>query len=580
MTTLEAFTKTAAKRYLQNIVFVDDEIYAHLSGKPAVDTSDLPAFRPPFLSAQSPGEPPKPAATSAIASPESTVPADAALPNKGDDDTDRAVPYHPKQLVESFAREGMVCALYEPAEKFDTAPESELFKLCERADVVILDWDLFHEDGRNILPLIQNLVDQSQSSIPHHSRLCVVYTTKPDLGRVASAIYDHLHNAKLEVQDVQDNTTLVAGATRIIVLGKPDVTGRPAELKHLEVREQDLATRVIEEFARMHSGLLPSYALYGMASVRRNSKKILDKFHSEQDGPFLLHRALLLANEDAFEQLPELVAEEVLAVMMDNQPKPDEACLVAKDAASALKLENVVWPDIPGKKQPEKEALVRSYLGGGADAIPEYKICEKKDRDHPSKLHSSMGCGKTNADKKLAALFSLRTNYFENDRPTLGFGTIVRWFVDGDVAKPLYGLCLMPLCDSLRLKSGDGQTTAFPFWTLKTTNNGGTSRGIVVPTGKDNDYVELFASGKPRDMLWIDRFSPEASGTVVAKNDPEEHGKEKSFFFVGQLKSRLEWVAQLKPSHAQRVAHDIGHSFSRVGVLEAEWLRLKTEGRS
>ena len=38
----------------------------------------------------------------------------------------------------------------------------------------------------------------------------------------------------------------------------------------------------------------------------------------------------------------------------------------------------------------------------------------------------------------------------------------------------------------------------------------------------------------------------------------------------------LEWVAQLKPGLAQRVANDIGQSFSRVGVVEAEWLRLLT----
>ena len=59
------------------------------------------------------------------------------------------------------------------------------------------------------------------------------------------------------------------------------------------------------------------------------------------------------------------------------------------------------------------------------------------------------------------------------------------------------------------------------------------------------------------------------SGTVVASK------VDASFWFHGE-KTCLEWVAQLKPAHAQRIAHDIGQSFSRVGVVEAEWLRLLT----
>ncbi|MBI5786714.1 MAG: hypothetical protein HZA64_14780 [Rhodocyclales bacterium] len=587
MTTLESFSRRAAKKYLQNIVFVDDEIYAHLSGKPVVDTEDLPSLKSPFLSV--PAAIPAVAVSGDIEAPEDEGATNGsgdvfnAVGQRGQDSAmatagseaarDEPVPYHPKRLVESFAKEGMVCALYEPVANFATDCNSDLFKLCERADVVILDWDLFQEDGRNILPLIQNLVDQSQNSVPHRSSLCVIYTTRPDLARVASAIYDHLQQKALTVQDVHDRTTLVAGATRIIVLGKPNVPGRPEEQKSLEVLEENLAERVIDEFARMHSGILPSYALYGMASVRHNSKKILDKFHSDQDGPFLLHRALLLEKEDAFEQLPELIAEEVLAVMLDNQLDSAEASKVARDACAKLNLSNVTWPAIDGKKQDEREKIARTYLGGGLEAAKSQHKVAVKDMQYPARLHASMGCDQTFADKKLAALFSLRTNYFESDSPALGFGTVVRWRT-GDNLAFKYGLCLMPVCDSVRLKSGDNSRTSFPFWELKTSNDGGTTRGIVVPI--ENGYLELFASGKPRDMLWIDRFAPATSGMVLAKQD----GNSKTFYFIGDAIPRLEWVAQLKPSHAQRVAHDIGHSFSRVGVLEAEWLRLKTEGKS
>jgi len=211
---------------------------------------------------------------------------------------------------------------------------------------------------------------------------------------------------------------------------------------------------------------------------------------------------------------------------------------------------------------------VRMFLGGGQPAIKEeFKF---KDEVPVGTLHSAMGCDQSKAEKSLAALFNVRTRYLKMKHPILSFGTIVRYrYSDGEDEKLSYALCLMPICDSIRLKNGDEKRTSFPFWTLgcsvKKDVNG---RGVVVLT-KEGSYLDLMASGKPRDMLWIDKFKPESTGTVIASRDGE------SYLFQGET-HQLEWVAQLKPAHAQRIAHDIGQSFSRVGVVEAEWLRLQT----
>lgn len=34
-----------------------------------------------------------------------------------------------------------------------------------------------------------------------------------------------------------------------------------------------------------------------------------------------------------------------------------------------------------------------------------------------------------------------------------------------------------------------------------------------------------------------------------------------------------EWIAELKPFHAQRMAEYVSREFSRVGLTESEWLR-------
>ena len=314
MITLEQFAKQSAKEYLHSIVFVDDEIYDTGTGHPVESSLIAPRFKSPFASRTS-----QPEATTSPPPPSQEKP-----------------PYHPKHLLESFAQQGMVCALYEPKEDFGTDAESELFKLCARADVVILDWDLYNMDGTNFLPLITNLVSESQNTVPHHVRLCAIYTTKPNLQSVANTIYEHLKAVSLQSDAVGNSLTLTIGATRIIVLGKPGVVGRSADLKSAEVQEEDLANRIIDEFSKMHLGILPAFALHGLAKVRLNSKRILDKFHRDMDGTFLLHRAALLETEDAFEQLPDLIAEEALAVLVDEQVSSDVSASIAQSEANEI----------------------------------------------------------------------------------------------------------------------------------------------------------------------------------------------------------------------------------------------------
>jgi hypothetical protein len=68
----------------------------------------------------------------------------------------------------------------------------------------------------------------------------------------------------------------------------------------------------------------------------------------------------------------------------------------------------------------------------------------------------------------------------------------------------------------------------------------------------------------------MEYFQAGAEGTVTAVS------KNKKNILAG-ISVELEWIAQLKPAHAQRIAQDIGNSFSRIGLIEAEWLRIKSE---
>ena len=519
MNALEDFSLSAVRGYLESAVFIDDHIFDQAMNIPKLPP-DFPVRRKPIFNRGS-------EASSSIVSAPSL-----------EEEERIEKPYHPKELVNSFAREGITCALYEPSEGFSTDPNSEIFKLCERPDIVILDWDFSGDSGAKILNLIVELVDQSARELPHHTRLIAIYTADQSLVAVANTIADRLHKHGRQCDPEKAQCRLRSGATRLIVLGKP--IGRFGdEDEQFTVKESDLAAKLIQEFATMNSGLLPSYALHGLAAIRKHSNRILDRFHGDLDSAFLLHRALVSASEEAFNQLPELLAEEIRAVIEDQGVNGDRAREIAEAALSC---------DCLTEKDKELVGLIEQR-----SAVR--KVVNKlKEPDSVPIGH-----------QRLAALFSTRTQYSDNFK-TLGFGTIVR-FKSEDAASWMYAFCLVPDCDSLRLDSG--KPAQFPFWTVvENVYTGQSRRRGMVLTLSEGAQISLSAGGSAADMLWIASFTVDpASKTVIAK-------KENGSFKFQSSDRRIEWIGQLKPLHAHRIAHDITEGLSRVGVCEAEWLRV------
>jgi hypothetical protein len=321
-----------------------------------------------------------------------------------------------------------------------------------------------------------------------------------------------------------------------LVLGKP--IGRFGdEEEGFTVKEKDLANRLINEFVGMNSGILPAFALHGLASIRRHSKRILDRFHGNLDGAFLFHRSLVADSEEAFDQLPDLLADEIRAVVEDDRISIAE---IKRIAADALKNEHITVDDkalIELLKTAKAKTAVKKL--NGKDGVP---------LGHLS----------------LAALFSSRTQYSSAARQ-LCFGTVVkcrkrhsRYFY--------YAVCLVPSCDSLRLK---GSTVQFPFWSVDVESfNGGLHRNGMILETQIGQHIALSAGGKAGEKLWTDSFDVDSkSKTVVALKVG------KAYKYSGCEKT-IEWVGQLKPLHAHRIARSITESLSRVGVSEAEWIRV------
>ena len=572
--TLQEFTLEATKRYLQSVVFVDDKIFEEPSGMATAAVDDLPTQRKRVYQA------------------EEVVAEPPAGPDDGEVEAQQEmdkVSYRPKDLVSSFAKEKIICALYEPPEEFEVDPKSEIFKLCERPDIIILDWDLSGDEGRRTLDLIAALVKQSEQDFPHHTRLLAIYTIDPSLEGVANQISDRLTDEGLKAEPDRSSFRIQSGATRILIFGKE--SKRIGEEQDFSVKEEELASRLIIEFAEMNAGILPAYALHGMAAIRRNSKRILDRFHGDLNGAFLLHRAFSTFSEETFDQLPELLADELEAVLNDQRLAQAVINDITRDAVHNLKMGDPVrnWTNFVGQpiNSTGYEAVIKDLLLDGDINRDKYKTI-KQIAEMPDEGFRGIGAAlmqdflhlvdanETNANERLATLFDTRTQYDDAARELL-YGTIIRHRPTLSSDSPwIYSFCLMPVCDCIRLDQTTqckaGKAIKFPFWELRGDvfqASDSTRRGIALslPNGS---YKLFTASGKSRDRLWVCGFQADRiAGTVRANKDADGR-----FIFVSDEHLEVEWITQLKPLHSQRIAHDIGQSLSRVGLIEAEWLRL------
>ncbi len=580
MSALNQFILQSATNYLQSVVFVDDHIYRKDDGKP-VETASERGTQPmrPIIVDDDEADGDHVGVTNSAEQTTST--SSGLLASEPDDETGMRIgsarsEYHPRELMESFAQKGIVCALYEPYKQFSTDAKSDLFRLCERADVVILDWDLHNDHGDGVCALLAELIMQGERELPHHVRLCAIYTSETSLHQVLSRLFESLRKRMIKVEVEEGRLRLMAGATKITVFGKPPAVSRVEAERPYEVEEANLADRIIQEFAGLHHGIMPALALHGLASIRGNTKRLLEKFRGELDGAFLLHRALALGDREAFEELPELLSDEIRAVIEDMWPDKVPMGEVVKAAVESLSITQPVprWTATADRTafdvQPAiRDMLVRGETGltaVGSDCVEAKEIKDGGLRGIKAKrlkdLETMVAVNGSPWSESLAALFSNRTHYGADGRK-LRFGTIVRHKTDQNDPWS-YSLCLMPICDSQRLKA----ESKFPFWKLTPDAKCGSPQkrfGIVVDEAGTTQA--LAAGGKIRDMLWIAKFT-QTNREVVGT--PDQDGK---FTFESEGMT-IEWVAELKPLHAQRVASHLGSEVSRVGLVESEWLRL------
>jgi hypothetical protein len=284
------------------------------------------------------------------------------------------------------------------------------------------------------------------------------------------------------------------------------------------------------------------------------------------DAAYLWHRATQAAPEDAEEHLKTIVVEEVASVL-DDESVEQVAGIEAIEDWLTLRVPTNDYQARFGLGQARTRADAVNLLSHGMSSdTPESKAAKAAFHTLAKSPHTktadrqcfaSTAVEGTAAQENFAALLSIRTRY-SAPTPRLTLGTVMR---TEQAATASYWVCVQPICDCVRL----AKETAFPLLPLTA---GGDSFDLVLLTA-GQPSLRLKLEAKPLNILMA-RFAPNtgARGVVEAVKDGT------NWYFSDTSNTRYEWLAELKPHHALRVADIISGELRRVGLAESEWLRL------
>lgn len=474
---------------------------------------------------------------------------------------DRPHPLNLNPVTWSFARQGMVCGMISPSGKEDD--ERHLARAVARADIVILDWRLNRDTGANALPLLHRILKEDQRN---RLRLIAFYTGEAAAVRerirdqIEESLQDLVSPKRTTSRSESDPSMIDFGACRIVAYGKPG--GVHEDGLDDVISEDQLADRLIDDFAHMVQGLLPSLVITALTAVRENVYRVLECFGTRLDPAFLAHRACLDAPSESEQHIVEQLASELGGIMDDAVGRECPAGIEAIEKWLQERFEDREVVFGRGKEASRSQVLAMLTHGVKRERGP--LRAQGKDYDILSYGFSGCADDSEELDRALASRMNFRQVHADRP-PRLSMGTVVRQIgsEEGNVL-----LCATPKCDSVRLK----ERSSFLFLPLSSPPQSKTSQ-IVVPSVKSR-HERLTLEMNPAQWRILD-FNPDPDAECVLASTDDDAGSR--FLFKDRSENRYQWVGELKADVAQSVAQAIATRMARVGLNKSEWHR-RSEG--
>lgn len=543
-----------AKRFLQTVVVVDDE--AAFTSEENVPKRNLEL-------------------------PERPVPVDEDATEEEDEKQeevptwdDEAHNLDAKEVIDAFAKEGLVCAILRPESqeevRRDEGKESlidRVVRVADRSDLIVLDWDIGKDGGEKTRQIINKLAEVVASGPSKYLRLVVVYTGEGALDKIADAISEEFEPECRQ----EDGLVLQRGPVRVAVYAK-DRARNIGPHGSRRVSFQELPERLITDFAEMTKGIVSNVAVESLSVLRENTHPLLARLHSGLDAPYLTHRLLLSQPDDASDFLVSLIASELRAVLDEyNVGK------YASGNATAAWMDNMHGDGTQFElgETTVSGADIKEWLRTGSiDSLDNNKV-ESLRNNHFRKLTAHLGGSLTsdeaaNLDMEFATLTSLRTRYESvTTAPMLTLGTVLQDIMKDVETSYEYWLCIQPRCDSVRL---NGNLRPYPLLPYQTKEPNHKKFDLVV-RGSDKKFVRLKLVNSPSQCR-VEPFTPsEEDPHVVRAVKKEDEFIFESAEIEGTQQRRYRWIADLKYEQAQRDISSFASYVSRVGLDEFEWLR-------
>lgn len=483
------------------------------------------------------------------------------------------------EITKSFAKSQKICAVYNPEKEEDL---DDLISICKKADVVVLDWkidlpqvsiagkeeeDAKEDDprGRYTIQIIKDILSDEETG-KDSLKLIIVYTGETDLWSISKAIAESL---KTFEGVTQDNFSVLSNNFRILVYGKPTLNAKHiAEIQDRIIDWSQLPDIILTEFTSMTYGLLSNVVLKSLVAIRQKAFRLLRTFPSSIDAAFLGHKALLPNPEDAEEQIIDIIGSEFKSILKSY----DRGFYISNDTIKNFIEENLADKQYPfkiGNKELFEEGQIpetvdRSLLNKFVELGIE-NIYLKHDTPVNAKISFSIQCHRlitefysstsemaAASNRQFSLLTTIRTNYNPKVAPLLTLGSVVR------KKDNTYWLCIQPKCDSVRIE----KNRPFLFLPLKIIIDETSKFDLLVNYGGTDIFLKIVnAIYKTEFYSFKHDQNKEVRGVFA-------DGK---VSFIGP--TIMEWIGDLKNDFSQSISNSFSVGLSRVGMDHSEWLR-------
>lgn len=228
-----------------------------------------------------------------------------------------------------FAKSGKICAIYAPKKESDI---DKYYSILDKADVIILDWrldletdakdelnpeaDADVEDTRGEYTL-KIINEQLKDNGNRKLKLIIIYT-----GDTITAIKDVLREQFPDYSFDETNFSMQFNNIKLLVRGKGEDRetqyGHNEELKKFLIHYNELPNLITSAFAEMSSGLVSNFALEAINIIRNNTSRILGVFSPKLDPAYLGHKVMIPYATESKELLIHILGDAITELLESN----------------------------------------------------------------------------------------------------------------------------------------------------------------------------------------------------------------------------------------------------------------------